>query len=70
MAVKCNLSRILGEKKMKMSELAEEAGVAKNTVMGLYHERAKGITFEVLEKICRVLNCPVGELIEIIEEKE
>jgi putative transcriptional regulator len=69
-AIKSNLSRILGEKRMKMTELAEKAGVAKNTVIGLYHERAKGVTFEVMDKICKALNCQPGELFEHVEDKD
>lgn len=66
MPIKSNLSRILGERRIKMSELAESAGVAKNTVLTLYHEKAKGITFDVLEKICSALNCQPGDLMEYI----
>ncbi len=47
-----------------MSQLAEEAEIAKNTVLSLYHERAKGVTFEVLDKLCSALNCQPGDLLE------
>jgi len=66
--IKCNLSRILGEKKMKMSELAQLSGVSKTTILSLYHEKAKGVTFEVLEKIGTALDCEVSDLLEFIEE--
>jgi len=66
--VKCNLSRILGEKKMKMSDLAKESGVSKTTILSLYHEKAKGVTFEVLEKVGTALDCEVSDLLEFIEE--
>ena len=66
--VKCNLSRILGEKKMKMSELAKQSGVSKTTILSLYHEGAKGVTFEVLSKIGTALNCELSDLLEFIEE--
>ena len=64
MAIKCNLSRILGERRIKMIELARMAGVAENTVRFLYHEQAKGVTFEVMDKICEALACQPGELFE------
>lgn len=64
MAIKCHLSRMLGERRMKMLELAKRAGIAENTVRGLYYEKAKGVTFEVMDKICGVLECEVGELFE------
>ncbi|MGE5549165.1 MAG: helix-turn-helix domain-containing protein [Bacteroidota bacterium] len=62
--IKCNLSRILGERRIKMADLAKQAGVNKNTVLSLYHERAKGVTFEVMDKLCGALGCEVGELFE------
>lgn len=43
MPIKSNLSRILGEWRIKITELAERAGVANNAVLALYHERAKGV---------------------------
>ena len=68
MTIKIHLSRMLGEKRMKMSGLADEAGLAKNTVLSLYHERAKGVTFEVLNKLCEALDCQPGDLLEYLPE--
>ena len=69
MAIRCNLSGILGRRRIKMNELAVKAGLAYGTVLALYHERAKGVTFEVMDKICGALECQVGELFERVEEK-
>jgi len=68
--IKSNLSRILGERRIKMLELADNAGIAKTTVLSLYHEKAKGITFEVLEKVCAALNCQPGDLFEYVPDKK
>jgi putative transcriptional regulator len=62
--IKCHLSRIMGEQKINMASLAEKAGVSKNTVRSLYHEDAKGITWEVLAKLCEALGCQPGDLLE------
>lgn len=67
MTIKCNLSRILGERRIKMIELARQAGVAENTVRYLYHEEAKGVTFEVMDKLCTALACQPGDLFEKVE---
>jgi putative transcriptional regulator len=69
MPIKSNLSRILGERRIKITQLAEMAGVANNTVLALYHERAKGITFEVLEKICLALDCEPGDILSLVRKK-
>lgn len=66
MHIKINLSKILGERRIKITEFATLAGIANNTVMALYHERAKGITWSVLAKICIALNCKPEDIIELI----
>lgn len=70
MSIKFHLSRLMGEQKLKMSDVAELSGVHRNTVMALYHERAKGITWDVLEKLCTALNCQPGNLIEYIPDNQ
>jgi len=60
--IRCRLSVILGEKKLKVAEVARETGVNKNTVHRLYNETATRIDLEATEKLCRYLNVEVGEL--------
>ena len=55
---------------MKMNELAKKAGVAYGTVFALYHEKAKGVTFEVLGKLCAALECQPGDLLEYVEDSK
>ena len=59
-----NLSEILGRKRIKMSELAQKAGINKNTVLNLYHNRSTRIEFEVLNKICNVLECTPSDILQ------
>ena len=67
LAIQCNLSGILGKRRIKMTDLARKAGIAYGTVFALYHEKAKGVTFEVMDKICEALACQPGELFEKVE---
>jgi putative transcriptional regulator len=64
MAIRIHLSRLLGERKMRMADINRQTGINKNTLSSLYAENVKGIQFETLEKLCRALGCSVGELIE------
>lgn len=68
--IKIHLSRILGERRIKMADLARETGLAKNTILNLYHERGQGVTWDVLEHICIALNIQPGELLEWVPEEE
>jgi len=63
--VKCHLSRLMGEHKVNITELAESTGLHRNTITLLYHETAKRIDLDALEKLCRYFNCNVGNMLEI-----
>jgi|SRR3954447_14793685 XRE family transcriptional regulator, master regulator for biofilm formation len=51
------------EKKMSLSELAEQAGVAKSYLSSLERNLQKNPSIQFLEKIAGVLNLPVEHLI-------
>jgi putative transcriptional regulator len=57
----------MGEKKLKIADVAREIGVHRNTIALLYYEKAKRIDFDVLDKLCKYFNCRV---IDILEYKE
>ena len=63
--IKCNLSRLMGEKKLKISDVAKDTGINRGTITRLYHETAVRIDFEVLQKLCIYLECGIGELLEV-----
>lgn len=62
--IKIHLGRLLGERKMKMSELSRKTGISKNALSLLYHEKSNGVRFDTLEKICEALDCSVADLLE------
>lgn len=68
--VKCYLSRILGDRKLKVAEIARDTGINKNTLHRLYNETATRVDLEVVEALCRYLSIEVGELFEIVENEE
>lgn len=68
--VKCHLSRILGERKLKVAEVARDTGINRNTLHRLYNETATRVDLEVIEQICRHLQIEVGDLFEVIDSDE
>lgn len=58
------LSEIMGRKRLKISDVIDGTGLARNTVAELYHGRAKGVQFETLDKLCYYLDVKVGEILE------
>lgn len=67
--VKCYFSRILGDKKLKVAEVARDTGINKNTLHRLYNETATRVDLEVIEQLCRYLDVEIGELFEITDDE-
>ncbi|WP_439225824.1 helix-turn-helix domain-containing protein [Idiomarina sp. ST10R2A5] len=66
--IKCHLARMMGEKKLKVMDVARDTGLNRNTVTLLYKETAQRVEFETMEKLCRYFNCNVGDLFEYKEK--
>jgi len=66
--IKCHLSRIMGEKKLKIADVARETGINRGTITRLYMETAQRIEMHVLSDLCRYFNCQVGELLELEDD--
>lgn len=67
--VRIQLSRLMGERKLKQSDVVRGTGLSKNIVNDLYHEFAIGIKLEYIEKLCDFLECEVSDLITIEKRK-
>ncbi len=59
-----NLSAILGERLIKVTQVAKDTGISRTTLTNLYYKRSKAISGDVLHKLCDYLNCSVGDLLE------
>lgn len=62
--IKCHLARLMGERKMKIMDVARETGLNRNTVTLLYKETAQRIDLEAIDKLCDFFECEVGDLLE------
>ncbi len=68
--IKCNLARMMGERKLKISDVIRETGLSRNTVTLLYKETAQKVDLEAIDKLCELFNCQVGELLEQSPEND
>ena len=66
--IRCHLSRLLGERKLKISDVARATDINRGTLTRLYHETAERVEIETIEQLCRYLNVGVGELFEFVKE--
>lgn len=66
MNIRVHLSRLMGERKERIADVARSTGLTRNTLSGLYHEQAARLDFETLEKLCKHFNCTVADLLEYV----
>lgn len=62
--IRCNFARLLGERKLKISDVARDTGINRGTLTRLYYETAERIELEVLDQLCEYFKVDLGELIE------
>jgi len=64
--IKCNFSKILGEKKLRVADVVRGTEVPRNTLASLYYETAKRVDLDVIDRLCGFLDCDVSDLFERI----
>ena len=64
MAIVVNLDVMLAKRKVSLSELAEKVDITLSNLSILKTGKAKAIRFSTLEKICEVLECQPGDILE------
>jgi putative transcriptional regulator len=55
---------MLAKRKMSLTELSEKVGITVANLSVLKNDRAKAVRFETLDKICEVLDCQPGDILE------
>lgn len=68
--IKSHLSRQLGERKLKIADVARATGLSRKAITLLYQETGTRIEFETLDRLCEYLGCEVGELLQHISNKK
>ena len=66
--VHCHLSRLMGERKIKIADLSRDTGINRGTATRLYYETAERIEIEVINTLCNYFNCQISDLLEFIPE--
>ena len=64
MAIIVHLDVMLAKRKMRSKELAKAIGITEQNVSLLKSGKVRGVRFETLEKICAILDCQPGDLLE------
>jgi putative transcriptional regulator len=64
MAIIINIDVMLAKRKMSVTQLSEKLDITMANVSILKNGKAKAIKVETLNKLCRVLDCQPGDLLE------
>ena len=67
--VRVNLSRLMGEKRVKIADVERDTGLSRTTITRLFHEKATRLDFDTLEVLCRYFEINVGDLLEVVEDQ-
>lgn len=66
MPIKLNLDRVMSERQISLTELADRIGITLANLSILKTNKARAIRFTTLEALCRELKCQPGELLEFV----
>lgn len=67
MPIRLNLDRMLLERRMTLTELAERVDITLANLSILKTNKARAVRFSTLEALCRELKCQPADLLEYVE---
>jgi putative transcriptional regulator len=66
MPIKLNLDRVMSEREISLTQLADRIGITLANLSILKTNKARAIRFSTLEALCRELKCQPGDLLEFV----
>ena len=63
MPIRVHLDRVLLERRMSLTELADRVGVTLANLSILKTGKARAVRFSTLDAICRALDCQPGDIL-------
>ena len=68
--IKIRLKSVSADKGIMQKDIAAITGIRQPTLSAMNNNTAKHIPIDVLDKLCAVLNCQPGDLIEYVQGEE
>ena len=68
MKIVINLDVMLARRKMRLKELAQRINTSEQNLSMIKTGKVKGVRFETLAKICDVLDCQPGDILEFVRD--
>jgi putative transcriptional regulator len=70
MGIRVRLDRIMCERGISLTELANQIDITLANLSILKNNKAKAIRFSTLERLCQVLQCQPGDILEYVMQGE
>ncbi len=64
MSIRINLDVVMAKRKMRLKQLAQEVGITEANLSVLKNGKAKAVRLSTLDKLCEVLECQPGDILE------
>jgi putative transcriptional regulator len=68
--IRIQIDELLREQSRTFYWLSQETGVSHTTLWRLKKDKAQGITFNTLERICQTLGCQPGDVLKLGRTKK
>lgn len=65
-----NLDVVMAQRKIGLTELAEQVDITMANLSILKNNKAKAIRFTTLDAICKALNCQPGDILEYVDKDD
>ena len=69
MPIIVNLDVMLAKRKIRGKELATAIGITEQNLSLLRTGKVKGVRFSTLKKICQILECQPGDILEFVPDE-
>lgn len=68
--IRCNLSTLMGQEKLRISDVVRETGLNRSTITALYKETATRVELPAIDELCRLFRCQVGDLFKHLPDSD
>lgn len=65
--IRVNIDRLVAERGMTLTQLAERVGITQANLSVLKNGRARAVRFSTLTALCEALSCTPGDLLSLEE---
>ena len=66
--IKLHLSRLMGERRLKIADVARDTGISRSALTRIYYEKVERLDLDTLETLCRYLQVDIRDFIELTDD--